>query len=98
LGVAYISPFIGRLDDAGENGIELIQHLRHVLDWYGLETQLLAASIRDTQHLEHAIIAGADVVSVPEAVFEKSLSHELTDKGMEQFITDWKKLNVHTFP
>ena len=61
LGVAYISPFVGRLDDIGADGIELIKQLRHMLDWYGFETQLLAASIRDTHHLEKALMAGADI-------------------------------------
>ncbi|HLW72841.1 MAG TPA: transaldolase family protein [Candidatus Babeliales bacterium] len=98
LGVHYISPFIGRLDDIGHDGIALIKQLRHMLDWYGFETELLAASIRDTQHFENVIIAGADIATVPVAVFEKSLTHELTDKGMAQFLADWKKLNISQFP
>lgn len=98
LGVDYISPFIGRLDDKGSDGIELVRQLRHMLDWYGFETQLLAASIRDTQHLERVIIAGADIATVPIAVFEQSLTHPLTDIGMEQFLADWKKLNISQFP
>ncbi len=98
LGVDYISPFIGRLDDNGADGIELIRQLRHMLDWYGFETQLLAASIRDTQHLEKVIMAGADIATVPTTVFEQSLIHQLTDAGMAQFLADWKKLNISTFP
>jgi transaldolase len=98
LGVAYISPFVGRLDDAGSDGIELIHNLRHILDWYGFETELLAASIRDTKHFERVMMAGADIATVPALVFEKSLTHELTDAGMQQFLTDWQKLNVSTFP
>jgi len=98
LGVDYISPFVGRLDDKGQDGIELVKQLRHMLDWYGFETQLLAASIRDTQHFERAIMAGADIATVPVNVFEKLLTHPLTDTGMEQFATDWKKLNITKFP
>jgi transaldolase len=98
LGVAYISPFIGRLDDRGENGIELIHNIRHMLDWYGFETELLAASIRDVSHFEKVIMAGADIATVPVAIFEKSLEHELTDNGMKQFLMDWKKLNINKFP
>ncbi len=98
LGVHYISPFIGRLDDNGGNGIELVQNLRAMLDHYQFNTQLLAASIRDTTHLEKVILAGADIATIPVAVFEKSLEHPLTDKGMEQFLQDWKKLKITQFP
>lgn len=98
LGVGYISPFIGRLDDSGADGIALIRQLRHMLDWYDFETQLLAASIRDTHHLEQAIMAGADIATIPTDLFEKSLAHPLTDKGMAQFSADWQKLNIQRFP
>jgi transaldolase len=98
LGVDYISPFVGRLDDKGADGVELVRQLRHMLDWYGFETYLLAASIRDTKHFERVIAAGADVVTLPVTVFEQSLMHSLTDAGMQQFLTDWKKLNISHFP
>ncbi len=98
LGAHYISPFIGRLDDINEDGIELVKQLRHMLDWYDFETELLAASIRDTAHFEQVIMAGADIATVPVAVFENSLTHPLTDKGMAQFLADWKKLNISQFP
>ncbi len=98
LGAQYISPFVGRLDDIGTDGIELIQHLRHIIDWYDFETEILAASIRDVAHFEQAMLAGADIATVPVEVFEKSLAHQLTDKGMAQFLADWKKLNVNRFP
>jgi transaldolase len=98
LGVNYISPFVGRLDDIGENGIELVKQLRQMLDWYSFDTQLLAASIRDTAHFESALRAGADIATVPEKVFENALAHPLTDKGMAQFLADWKKLNITQFP
>lgn len=98
LGVSYISPFVGRLDDAEADGIELIHNLRHILDWYGFETELLAASIRDTHHFERVMMAGADIATVPASVFEKSLTHQLTDAGMAQFLADWEKLNTKQFP
>jgi transaldolase len=98
LGVDYISPFVGRLDDIGADGIELIRKLRHMLDWYGFETELLAASIRDTDHFEQALIARADITTVPATVLEQSITHQLTDKGMAQFLADWKKLNISQFP
>jgi transaldolase len=98
LGAQYISPFVGRLDDINGNGVELIQHLRHIIDWYNFETELLAASIRDVEHFEQVMLAGADIATVPVAVFEKSLEHQLTDKGMAQFLEDWKKLNISRFP
>ena len=98
LGVHYISPFIGRLDDSNGDGIELVQQLRQMLDWYCFDTQLLAASIRDVAHFESVIRAGADIATVPVEVFENSLTHPLTDKGMAQFLADWQKLNVSQFP
>ena len=98
LGVDYISPFIGRLDDIGANGVELIEKLRHMLDWYGFETKLLAASIRDNNHFEKSIMAGADIATVPISVLEQSIHHQLTDKGMAQFLADWKKLAITQFP
>jgi len=98
LGAQYISPFVGRLDDINANGIELVQHLRHMIDWYDYETELLAASIRDVAHFEQALLAGADIATLPVEVFEKSLNHQLTDKGMAQFLADWQKLNITHFP
>jgi transaldolase len=98
LGVDYISPFVGRLTDNKGDGIELIKQLRHMLDWYGFETQLLAASIRDTISFEKVIMAGADITTLPVSIFEKSLLHELTTAGMEQFLIDWKQLNIKKFP
>jgi|SRR5579872_7124330 len=98
LGVRYISPFVGRLDDTGVDGVELVKQLRNMLDWYGFDTQLLAASIRDVAHFEAVIRAGADIATLPTAVFENALVHSLTDKGMAQFLADWKKLHISQFP
>lgn len=98
LGVNYISPFIGRLDDNKQDGMALVRELRLMIDTYGFTTQLLAASIRSVEHMTASILAGADVATVPEAILEKALAHPLTDRGMQQFLEDWHKLGVKTFP
>lgn len=98
LGVRYISPFIGRLEDNDIPGIELIIQLREMVDIYGYDTQILAASIRSVEHMHDCILAGADVATVPESVLEKTLSHPLTDKGIALFDADWAKLGVKQFP
>lgn len=98
LGVTYISPFIGRWDDIGVDGSSYIFSIRQMIDEYGFETQLLAASIRHVRHLHDAILAGADVATVPAAVLEKATRHPLTDDGIEKFDADWKKLGVKQFP
>jgi transaldolase len=98
LGAHYISPFVGRLDDAGVNGLQLVNQLVYMMDYYKFKTQVLAASIRDVAHFEGAVLAGADVATLPVAVFEESLEHSLTEKGMAQFLSDWKKLSFKQFP
>ncbi len=98
LGVNYISPFIGRLDDTETDGIDLIKDLRIMLDTYNFQTQLLAASIRSSLHLHRAALAGADISTVPVALFQSLLNHPLTDKGRALFDTDWKKLDIGRFP
>jgi transaldolase len=90
-GATFISPFIGRLDDIGLDGMELIEEIRAIYDNYDFGTQLLAASIRTPNHVKLAAIAGADVVTVPPAVLKSLLKHPLTDKGLESFLADWKK-------
>ncbi len=98
LNVAYVSPFVGRLDDTGADGLQLIEQLAYLMDYYRFTTQVLAASIRDVHHFEGALMAGADIVTLPVAVFEQSLNHDLTDKGMLQFASDWNVLKVKNFP
>lgn len=91
-GATFISPFIGRLDDIGLNGMELIEEIRTIYDNYPeLETQILAASIRSPNHVKLAAMAGADVATVPPAVLKSLVKHPLTDKGLESFLADWKK-------
>jgi len=91
-GATFISPFIGRLDDIGIDGMELITEIRTIYDNYpDLQTQILAASIRTGNHVKLAAMAGADVATVPPAVLRSLIKHPLTDKGLETFVADWKK-------
>ncbi len=90
-GAFLVSPFIGRLDDIGHDGTELIHQIRQVYDTYGLQTKLLAASIRHTKHMVECALAGADVATVPFSVIQKMLKHPLTDSGLEKFVADYKK-------
>lgn len=99
LGVKYISPFIGRLDDIDADGLDLVANLRQMIDEHVfLNTKIIAASIRHVRHLHAAILLGADVATVPPAVLEKSAHHPLTDRGMEKFLADFKKLKIKKFP
>jgi transaldolase len=90
-GAAFISPFIGRLDDAGHDGMALIREIRHVYDNYGFSTEILAASIRHPTHVRDAALARADVATMPPAIFKQLVQHPLTDKGLAAFLEDWKK-------
>ncbi|HUF05067.1 MAG TPA: fructose-6-phosphate aldolase [Aridibacter sp.] len=90
-GAGYISPFIGRLDDISQDGMELIRQIVEIYDNYGFETEVLAASIRHPMHIVDSALAGADVATVPFSVFKKIVKHPLTDKGLDAFLADWKK-------
>jgi transaldolase len=90
-GATFISPFIGRLDDAGHDGMALIREIRLIYDNYNFQTQILAASIRHATHVRDAAFAGADVATLPPALFRQLVSHPLTDKGLAAFLDDWKK-------
>lgn len=90
-GATYISPFIGRLDDLGVDGMELIENLRIIYDNYGFETQILAASIRSADHVQQCALSGADVATVPPSVLKGLVKHKLTDAGLEAFMADWEK-------
>lgn len=89
-GATYISPFVGRIDDMGEDGGELIYNLKQVLDNYGLKAEIIAASIRTNKHLEDAALAGAHIVTIPGNLFEKLWTHPLTSQGIENFKKDWE--------
>jgi transaldolase len=93
-GATFISPFIGRVDDVGEDGMGLIRDIRAIYDNYGFKTEILAASIRSVSHVREAALAGADVSTIPVDIFKKLMSHPLTDKGLAAFIADAKKANV----
>ena len=90
-GATYVSPFIGRLDDYGADGVALIHDIRTIYDNYGFDTEILAASIRTPEHIKAVAIAGADCATLPPAVFRALFKHPLTEKGLEQFVSDWAK-------
>jgi transaldolase len=90
-GAYLVSPFIGRLDDIAQDGMELIQQIRQIYDNYGLETKILAASIRHPLHFVQCALAGADVATVPFSVIKQVMKHPLTDSGLEKFVADYKK-------
>ncbi len=90
-GATFISPFIGRLDDVGVDGIQLIHDIRAIYDQYGFATQVLAASIRSLQHVHQCALAGADVATVPPKILRQLVEHPLTDKGLAAFLADWEK-------
>jgi transaldolase len=90
-GATYVSPFVGRLDDAGEDGVQLLHDIRAVFDNYAFDTEILAASIRTPDHVTSAAIAGADAATLPPEVFEALFKHPLTEQGLELFKADWAK-------
>ncbi len=90
-GATFISPFIGRIDDTGINGMELIAEIRTIYDNYDYQTEILAASIRTVNHVREAALIGADVATIPPATLKALVKHPLTDKGLEAFLADWAK-------
>jgi transaldolase len=91
-GADYVSPFVGRLDDRSEEGMELVSKIIQIFDNYGFETEVIVASIRHPMHVVEAALMGADIATMPYAVFEKLFEHPLTDIGLAQFLKDWEKL------
>jgi len=90
VGATYISPFIGRLDDITLDGLELIEDIRTIYDNYGFETEILAASIRNVNHVKECALVGADVMTAPPKVVKSLANHVLTDKGLAAFLKDWE--------
>ena len=90
-GATFISPFIGRVDDIGLDGMELIAEIRQIYDNYGFGTEVLAASVRTVNHVKQAALIGADVVTAPPATLKALVKHPLTDKGLEAFLADWAR-------
>ena len=91
-GGTYISPFVGRLDDKGHTGMEVIDEIRTIYDNYSFETQIIVASIRNPLHVRDAALMGADIATIPFAVFNNIVKHPLTDAGLESFLADWEKV------
>lgn len=98
LGVYYISPFVGRWEDIDVDGMAYLPQMRDMIDFYGYETKILAASIRSVQSFHEAIAAGADAITLPVDIFEKSVANPLTDEGIKKFSKDWQKLGIKQFP
>ena len=90
-GASYISPFIGRLDDSNINGVEFISQIKKIYNNYGFNTKILAASIRTKNHVTESAIAGADIATIPPKLFSSLVEHNLTDKGLQTFSSDWEK-------
>ena len=97
-GANFISPFIGRLDDIGENGMNLIEDIVIIYENYGFETEVLVASVRSIQHVIDAAIIGAQVATVPPKIIHELYKHQLTDKGLQAFLDDWKKTGQSILP
>ena len=93
-GAKYVSPFIGRLDDVGKDGMNLIREIKKIFTNYNFATQILVASVRHPMHVVDAAKIGADVVTLPPAVLGKMLKHQLTDIGLKNFLADWEKLKA----
>ncbi|MBI3454636.1 MAG: fructose-6-phosphate aldolase [Candidatus Rokubacteria bacterium] len=93
-GATYVSPFLGRLDDIAHVGMDVVRTIRKIYDNYGFATQILAASLRNPLHVVDAAVAGADVATLPFAVFQMLLKHPLTDSGLKKFLDDWQKAGV----
>jgi len=91
-GAAYISPFVGRLDDIGQDGMELIADICLMYENYGFKTEVIVASIRSTEHVHQSALLGAHVGTIPHNVIKQLVNHPLTDKGLDAFMADWNKL------
>jgi len=91
-GAGYISPFIGRLDDISQKGMDLIRDIKQIYSNYGFKTEIIVASVRNPMHVVEAAKIGADIATVPFPVIEQLLKHPLTDSGIQRFLEDWKKI------
>ncbi len=90
-GATYVSPFIGRLDDIGHTGVDLILEIKTIFENYAMDTKILAASIRSTEHVKEVALAGSDVATIPPKLIKQLIKHPLTDIGLEKFLNDHKK-------
>ncbi len=89
-GACYVSPFIGRLDDIGENGVQLVENIVKAFRLYGITTEVIAASIRNLEHVEKVMLTGCEIATIPTKVLEQMIVHPLTDKGLAQFMADYQ--------
>jgi len=92
MGASYVSPFLGRLDDMGQSGVDLLAEIMAVYGNYGFKTEVIAASIRHADHVKQSAMLGSDIATIPFGVLKKLYGHALTDKGIEAFTRDWKSL------
>ncbi|OIP98472.1 fructose-6-phosphate aldolase [Candidatus Wirthbacteria bacterium CG2_30_54_11] len=90
-GATYASPFIGRIDDMGQDGMAVLAEIMDIMDVYGFETQIISASIRHTRHVTDSALVGADIATIPYKVLKQMIRHPLTDAGIEKFMQDWAK-------
>jgi len=91
-GAAYISPFVGRLDDISERGMDLVEQIITIYENYGYDTEVIVASIRNPVHVLDAALMGADIATIPYKVMEQLINHPLTTIGLDKFLADWKKM------
>lgn len=92
-GASYVSPFLGRLDDIGQDGMDLVATISAIFNTHGIDTEIIAASIRHPLHVTDAALNGADIATIPMKVIDQLVKHPLTDQGIEKFLADWKKQN-----
>jgi transaldolase len=93
-GATFVSPFIGRLDDAGHVGMDVVREILAIYENYGFDTEVIVASVRHSLHVIEAAVAGAHITTMPYAVFEKMFKHPFTDAGLEKFLADWEKVKA----
>lgn len=91
-GATYISPFVGRLDDAGQTGMDLIEEIKEIYDNYGFDTEIIVASIRNPLHVRDSAIIGAHIATIPPDIIGQMFKHPLTDVGIKKFLSDWEKV------
>jgi transaldolase len=91
-GATYVSPFVGRLDDAGSEGMQVVADIRTILDNYGFDTKIITSSVRHPMHIVQAAVIGSDVATIPYAVLKKAILHPLTDVGVARFVKDWEEI------
>jgi transaldolase len=93
-GASFVSPFVGRLDDVNQDGLQLIRDVSDIFRLHNIKTEIITASVRHPVHVTQAALAGADIATVPYALFEKMIKHPLTDAGIERFLSDWNNMKL----